>query len=92
MNRRRRLEPTEPLADEREPSLVHGVYAGSAAPLVMHEPGVLEHAQVPRRRGPLVRKASGDLTGGGGAAEVDRQKDLSPRRMRQRGDDGIERR
>jgi hypothetical protein len=39
-----------------------------------------------------VRKASGDLTGGSGAPEVDRQKDLSPRRMRQRGDDGVERR
>jgi hypothetical protein len=92
MNRRRRLEPTQPLADEREPSLVDGVHAGSAAPLVVHEAGVLEHAQVPRGRGPLVRKASGDLTGGGGAPEVDRQKDLSPRRMRQRGDDGVERR
>jgi len=39
-----------------------------------------------------MRKATGDLAGGGRTAKVDRQKDLSPRRVRQRGDDGVERR
>ena len=47
---------------------------------------------MPRRRGPLVCKAAGDLAGGGRAAKVNRQKDLSPRRVRQRGDDDVERR
>ncbi len=47
---------------------------------------------MPRRRGPLVRKAPGDLAGGGRAAKVDRQEDLSPRWVCQRGDDGVERR
>jgi len=59
---------------------------------VSHQAGILEDAQVTRRRGPFMRKATGDLAGGGRAAKVDRQKDLSPRRVRQRGDDGVERR
>lgn len=45
-----------------------------------------------RRRGPLVREPTGDLSRGGGAAKMDRQQDLSPRRVRQRGNNGVERR
>jgi hypothetical protein len=47
---------------------------------------------VPRRRRPFVRKTPRDLAGGRRAAQMDRQQDLPPRRVRQRGDDGVERR
>jgi hypothetical protein len=47
---------------------------------------------VPGRRRPLVREPTGDLASGGGTAKMNRQKDLSPRRVCQRGDDGVERR
>ena len=85
-------EPAQPFADERESSLIHGIHANPAALLELHETGVLQDAQVPRRRRPLVRKPPCDLAGGRCTTEVDRQKDLPPRRVRQRGDDGIERR
>lgn len=47
---------------------------------------------MPRRRRPLVREATGDLAGRRGPAKVDRQQDLPSRWVRQRGDDGVERR
>jgi hypothetical protein len=47
---------------------------------------------MPRRGWPFVGKATGDLARRGRAAKVNRQQDLSPRRVRQRGDDGVERR
>ena len=84
-------EPAEPLAYQGQSSFVDGVRAAPSALLVPHEPGVFQDSQVPRRRGPLVRKASGDLASGRCTTKVDRQKDLSPRRVRQRGDDRIER-
>jgi hypothetical protein len=61
-----------------------------AASLVAYQTGVLEDAQVACRRRPLVSKATGDLAGRRLAAEVDRQEDLPPSRVRQRGNDGIE--
>jgi len=39
-----------------------------------------------------VGKTTGDFASSSRSAEMDRQKDLSPRRVRQRGDDGVERR
>src|SRR6185503_21013678 len=78
----RRLEPGQPLTDEGEPRLVDGVHARPATSLVAHQTGVLEDAQVPRRRGPFMREAPRDFACGGRAAKVDRQKDLSPRRVR----------
>jgi hypothetical protein len=53
---------------------------------------MFEHTQVPRRRGPFVREAAGDLARGGLAAKMDRQQDLPPRWVCQRGDHGVERR
>ena len=66
--------------------------APAAAPALLapHETRVLEDAQVPCRRRPLVRKTTGDLPRGGRAAKVDRHEDLPPRRVCQRGDDGVE--
>jgi hypothetical protein len=39
-----------------------------------------------------VGETTGDLTGRRPTAKVDRQQNLTPRRVRQRGDDGVERR
>jgi hypothetical protein len=59
---------------------------------LQQQAGVLEHAQVARRRWPRVRKPTGDLPCSGWTTQVNGQQDLSPRRMRQRGDDRIQRR
>lgn len=45
---------------------------------------------MPGGRRPLVRKSTGDFTCGGATAEVNREQDLPARRVRQRGDDGIQ--
>jgi hypothetical protein len=84
------LEPAQPLAHQPEASFVDAVHADATLLFVPHEPGVFQDSQVPRRRRPLVRKSSGDFAGGRGPTKVDRQKNLSPRRVRQRGDDRIE--
>jgi hypothetical protein len=89
---RLRLKPAKPLAQQRELALIDSVETRPTSLLLLHEPGALEHAQMPRRGRPFVRKATCNFTGGGGAAQVNRQKDLSPRRVGQRGDDGVERR
>jgi hypothetical protein len=39
-----------------------------------------------------VGKAAGDFAGGSGTTKMDGHENLSPRRMRQRGDDVVERR
>src|SRR5215813_268860 len=91
-NRAALAEPVEPVAHQRQPLLVHRVVALAAALLLPQQAGLLEDAQVPRGGGPLVRKACGDGAGRDVAsAKVNRQQDLSPRRMPQRGDDLIQR-
>lgn len=47
---------------------------------------------MPGRRRPLVREATRDFTRRGGPTKVNGHEDLSPRRMGQRGNDGVERR
>jgi hypothetical protein len=89
---RRRLKPCQPFTDEAESTAIHGVDARPASLFLQHQPGVFEDPQVPRRRRPLVREATRDFTRGRGAPKMNRQKDLSPRRVRQRGDDSVERR
>jgi hypothetical protein len=86
------VEPTQPLADEREAALVERVDARAAALLLTEQAGVLEDAQVARGRRPLVLEARGDLTGSRDAAtEVERQQDLPASGVREREDDLLER-
>jgi len=87
----RGIEPTKPLADERQSRLVDRVHARPPAPLLPDEPRALEHTQVPRGRRPFVRKASSDLTRGGATTEMNRKQNLSPRWVGQSGDHRVER-
>jgi hypothetical protein len=85
-------EPTEPLVDERKPRLINGVHASPSASRVSQETGVFENAQVTGRRGPFVGETTGDFACRRLASKMDRQKNLSSRRMCQPGDNGVQRR
>lgn len=85
------VEPRDPFGEEREAFLVEGVDAGAASLLLVEQTGVFEDPQVTRGRRPLVLEALGDLARGRDAtAEMKREQDLTPRRMREGGDDLIE--
>jgi len=86
------VEPTEPLADERETALVERVNARTTALLLVEQAGVLEDAEVARGRGPLVLEARGDLTCSRDATtKMERQQDLPAGGVRQSKDDLLER-
>jgi len=55
-----------------------------------NEARFFQHTEVARGGRPFVRKPARNLTGGRRSAKVNRQQDLSPRGMGQRGDHGVE--
>src|SRR5262245_45692333 len=72
-------EPVEPAASYREQPLhLEPVHPLAAALLHRHQAGVLEHAEVSRRRRPGAREAVGDLTRRHlPAPELERQQDVA---------------
>lgn len=82
-----RLEPAEPLVDQREPLSVELVDARTAGSLVLQQAGIFEHEEVPGRGGPRVLEAGRQLAGRCGASsKMKREQDLSTRGVR----DGVQ--
>src|SRR6185436_3611327 len=80
----------EPVLHQLQPLSLDSIHPHP--PLLLHAEQTrrLEHLQMPGRRLPRVREHRRDLPGGHRpAVEIDRQQDLPPRRMRERGENGL---
>src|SRR5581483_11186326 len=85
------IEPLQPVFHDVEPCFVQGVNATSAVPFLSEKAGILEDANVARRRGPRVREASGDRARRHRSSpHLHGEEDLTARRMRERREDGLE--
>src|SRR5208283_3406252 len=85
------VKPGKPVVEQSEPRLIDGVDPRPPTLLVLQESGVLQHAQVAGGGGPRVREAGRDVTRRHFPAKVDGQEDVPARRVRQGGEDSLQR-